>query len=871
MAELLIWWLLLEFLGLLALPLTLVLFRHLPDRGWPLARVLGSFLPAFLSWTLGMWQLASYGAGLVWFCLLPLAASWLLLRDRTIWTWVRTRWRLVLGYEVLFATFLFLGALLRIYGAWDGASINHTEQPMDLAFLNGILQSRRLPPQDPWLAGYSINYYYMGYFVAACLTLLARLPSSVAFNLNLAGLFALAATGCFSLGYNLTALAERNARWKAVLVGGCSVLLVLLVGNQAGALQRITGSNQVVALNAGELATLLLARLRGESGPVLLGHTVYTPGSFGDRFDAVTPTVGNQREDFDWWWPSRVVWDDRPSLQALERLRREGLVGAAFLNWRRYVSPDEAERSYTITEFPFFSFFLGDMHPHVMALPMLLTVMALSLNMASAPEPGVRALGPGKRKWGLLIVAAILVGSLYVTNSWDYPTGLLLLGGAWLWRWRRQSANGHLAWHRPAGELALLVLLSVLLFAPFHLTFRPLVGSREIPAEILSVPVLGSIVRLPLLSQIVRTIGPVVWDKTSLHSVILLFGLFLWPALFWLGARWADRSPKGKRWVGFGVTTAVSLGLALGLRFPLLLWIPFLYLAWNLLDGAPPEEAFVAMVLFLSGVLLLVCDLVYLRDIFESRMNTVFKFYYQVWLMLGIAAAFVLGQAGRRFLRHRAAAALWSVPFLLLLAGALVYPVCTLRGQLARGNRPWSLDGLAFMKSNYPGDYAGVQWLNRKAEPDAVVLEAVGPEWGYYGRVSAATGRPTLIGWDGHEYQWRGGQPQALREIPARLEAARRILETADPAEAQELLKAYSVDYVFLGSLELALSPEARAKFAQLGTLVFEAPGVQIYRVRPDPDIPSSVAPAGPSGTAARPGVRYAAETSGVVQTAARW
>lgn len=867
MAALLLWWLLLEFLGLLALPLTLVLFRHLPDRGWPFARVLGSFLPAFLAWTLGMWQLASYGSGLVWFCLLPLACSWILVRDRTIWEWVRRRWRLVLGYEVLFAAFLFAGALLRIYGAWDGVSINHTEQPMDLAFLNGILHSRRLPPQDPWLSGYSINYYYMGYFVAACLALLARLPSSIAFNLNLAGLFALTATGCFSLGYNLTASAERNARWKAAVVGGSAVVLVLLVGNQAGALQALTGSNQIVALDARELAAVLSARLKGNEGPVPLGHTVYTPGSFGDRFDAVTPTVGRQREDFDWWWPSRAVWDDRPSLQALERLRREGLVGPALLNWRRYVSADEAERSYTITEFPFFSFFLGDMHPHVMALPTMLTVMSLALSVALAPEPGVRALGRGKSGWALLAVAAVLVGSLYVTNSWDYPTGLLLLGGAWLWRWRQQGSEGRFSWRRAAGELALLVVLSLLFYAPFYLTFRPLVGSREVPAEILSAPVIGTIVRLPIVSQIVRTLGPVVWDKTSLHSIILIFGLFLWPALSWLWGRWADRPAKERRWVGFGLSTALSLGLALGLRFPLLLWIPFLYLAWDLLGRARPEEAFVAILLLLSGALLLVCDLVYLRDIFESRMNTVFKFYYQVWLMLGIAAAFSLGQAGRRFLRPRAAIALWSVPFLLLLTGALVYPVATLRGQLARGSRPWSLDGLAYMRNNYPGDYAGVRWLEENAAPDAVVLEAVGPEWGYHGRVSAATGRPTLIGWDGHEYQWRGGQPRALQEIPVRLDAARRILETTDPGEAQELLRAYSVDYVFLGSLELGLSPEARVKFAQLGKLVFEAPGVQIYRILSEPDIPST----GASGMPARSGARPGAGAGDVAQTVAGW
>ncbi len=851
MSALLIWWLLLEFLGLLALPLTLFLFRHLPDRGWPFARVLGCFLPSVLAWTLGMWQLATYGAGLVLFCLLPLATCWLLLRDQSMVAWLRREWRLILGYELLFAAALFAGALLRIYGAWDGVAINHTEQPMDLAFLNGIVQSRRLPPQDPWLAGYSINYYYMGYFVAACLTLLSRLPASVTFNLNLAGLFALTATGCFSLGYNLTRALDREARRRAALVGAATILLVLLVGNQAGALQWLTGSNQVVALDAGELTRVLVARLRGEEGAVPLGHTVNTPGSFGDRFDAVTPTPGGQREDFDWWWPSRVLWDDRPSLEAVARFQREGKVGAALLGWRRLVSSEEVERSYTITEFPFFSFFLGDMHPHVMALPLLLTVLALALNVVVAPERGIRILAKRRARWGLFVVAAALVGGLYVTNSWDYPTALLLFAGAWWWRWSREETKAPRRWGQPLGELAAFAALSLMLYLPFHLTFHPLVGARAIPEEVLSLPWIGRLISLPLLSQIARTIGPVVWDKAALHSVLILFGLFLWPALSWLSARWWKGSGhRVGQWVTLGVTGVISLGLALGLRFPLLLLVPFLYLAWDLLGATEPSEAFVAILVLLSGLLLLGCDLFYLRDIFESRMNTVFKFYYQIWLMLGIAGAFALGQVGHRFLRHRLAVALWSLPVLLLLAGSLVYPVCTLRGQLAHGNRPWSLDGLAFMQARYPGDHAGVQWLCQNAPPDAVVLEAVGPEWGYSGRVSAATGRPTLIGWDGHEYQWRGGQPEALQEIGTRIEAVRRILETPDADEARELLQAYSVDYVFLGSLETGVAQEA--KFAQLGTLAFEAPGVRIYRILPGSSGQRGSARA-PEGSSAEP------------------
>jgi uncharacterized membrane protein len=174
---------------------------------------------------------------------------------------------------------------------------------------------------------------------------------------------------------------------------------------------------------------------------------------------------------------------------------------------------------------------------------------------------------------------------------------------------------------------------------------------------------------------------------------------------------------------------------------------------------------------------------------------------------------------------------------LLLVAGGLVYPTLALKRTVGHPHAGWTLDGMASVRREHPDDYAGIRWLWENAEPGEVVLEAVGPEWGYHGRVSAATGLPTLLGWDGHEYQWRGGQPEALAEIGPRREVAQRIYETTDVNEARHLLQQYGVDYVFFGALESYVSLEAREKFAEIGTLAFDDPvsGVRIYRVGEGP------------------------------------
>ena len=902
MGALLVWWLLLELLGLLALPLTLFIFRNLPDRGYPFARLVGILLPSFLAWFLGMWQLASYGPALLILCLLLLAlvSALLFRRERDILRFLRERRRYILGMEIFSALALLGGASLRIYGGWGGPAINHTEQPSDFALLNGILQSRTLPPQDPWLAGYSINYYYFGYFLAASLTLLSGLPSSVTFNLHLALLFALTAAGCFSLGYNLT-LAMAPARRRALAVGALAVLFTLFAGNQVGALQILTGSNQAVSLRASEVWTVLRARLAGESGPVALGNRVNFLGSdFGGGFEEVRPTPGGQISDFDWWWPSRALWDEQPNAAGRSRIQAQEATAAALLNWRAFVGPEEAGRSYAITEFPFFSFYLGDMHPHVMALPLGLMALALALNVLLSPERGRPGLATGRWGWFLLALNAVILGSLYVTNSWDFPTYLLLYLVAWYWRWRKEVTG---PWTTRDSfsllrDLGSLVALSIFFYLPFYLTFRSFAGGRDIPAEIASAPIVEKIVNLPILSQFFRTVGPVLWDKTSLYTLGVIFGLFLYPALSWLTAKafrervrwgvcyWAGLalalgiiaavaavlldparpflfvlvylalmpafiflyplltrltalglSRWGTRWDGvlLGVSLVTAVALAVYLHFPLLLLLPLIALGWRLLRNSRPAEAMVLLMLLLAFVLLFGCEIFYIRDIFDNRMNTIFKFYYQVWVLLAIAGAWAAGEVLRTYLRRPLPAVLWMLPLLLLLSGALVYPALTLRQSLSEA-REWNLDGLAYVARLYPGDYAGIRWLSENAAPDAVVLEAVvdaqgGSEWGYTGRVSAATGRPTLLAWKGHEDQWRWGDPEAYASLGVRFADAQRLYETTDIAEARRLLEQYGVEYVFIGSLEAHYPAESLAKFARLGRLVFEAPGLQIYRI----------------------------------------
>ena len=186
----------------------------------------------------------------------------------------------------------------------------------------------------------------------------------------------------------------------------------------------------------------------------------------------------------------------------------------------------------------------------------------------------------------------------------------------------------------------------------------------------------------------------------------------------------------------------------------------------------------ISSLLLMIGLALLLAlapEFVYLRDLFGSRMNTVFKFYYQAWLLLALASAYGLSRLAER------GTALWLKLPALILAGVLTlgglwYPLAAIPSKADNFRGQPTLDGLAYLRRANPGDVAAIEWLRANVAPDAVVLEATGGSYSPEGagRVSMSTGNPTLLGWDFHERQWRGnegydklaaGRPDAINQI----------------------------------------------------------------------------------------------------------
>jgi uncharacterized membrane protein len=239
----------------------------------------------------------------------------------------------------------------------------------------------------------------------ALLTSLSGAVSGVAFDLYDSLLFALTLIGSFGVVYNLVAYSLQSRHKEGdpapstrppLVAGVMGAVLVTLMGNLEGLLE--------------------VLHARG-----------VLPASFWNWIDipglAQSPVVNSwyPGEVFLWWWrASRVLADKN------------------FIGQNIGVQP--------IDEFPFFSFLLGDNHPHVLALPFVLLAIALALNLFlrfanKKPANDTEESSLSQRNWWnpvayaldndwlLFIFSALFLGALGFLNTWDLPIylGLLVL------------------------------------------------------------------------------------------------------------------------------------------------------------------------------------------------------------------------------------------------------------------------------------------------------------------------------------------------------------------------------------------------------------------------------------------------------------
>ncbi|MBX3062361.1 MAG: glycosyltransferase family 39 protein [Anaerolineae bacterium] len=874
-----IFWLTIILFGWIIYPLLWAIFPGLADRGYALAKIAGLLVVSWIVWALGTLRFTSWSSWGILLTMILVAVVGLiavLRRDRgAFFAYVRMNWRHFAIVEMI-TLIMFLGFLLVRLGNPD---LWHPsfggEKPMDFAYFNAVLRSTVFPPVDPWYAGGYLNYYYYGYVLAGTPIKLLGIVPSVAYNLLVPTMFALTGITAFGLGFNLVA-----ARWFLPREEGSDEKSAPL-GERLKFALKAPGASPYIAGVLALLLTTVLGNLHTPSvaleGVIRLGgctadydmvqwlEDTYTKenGAAPDvdqiidfQVRAETPGIGDSI--------AYGLYMTQRNLSCLGSGISNMSTGAtwplATNRWfwaARSIVGELPGNSSEIGEFPMFTFTYGDLHAHMIAMPMTLLVLGWLL-------AEILIVGRENRATWKVIAATILgglaVGILRPTNTWDWPTylalGVLGLGFTLLLR-HRQFKRVTLI--RVVAQIALFFAAQFVAAQPFMAFFATSYSAAA--------GFLGN--KTPI------------WAYVDMHGQFLFF---IVSYLIWQTARVLRhvyvRDLLARRWALLLLVAAIGLGIFLMLFFLMLrgqvslvmlpvpiAWICIPLLIWCLiLFFVPYQTRETQIMLAMTGLALgltMVVELVVLAGD-NGRQNTFFKFYMQIWFLYGIVAAVAAAWLIHASSKWNAALRVsWLGIAAVLLATAALYPIVAPQAKNIErftASVPATLDGDAYMEyaSHYEfrningmpvepitlplkDDLAIIRWLQDNVKGTPAILEARQPasEYKWNLRIAINTGLPSVVGWNYHQKQQR-----TLDPLPTLVEQRGNnvsfMYNSTDVSTVWGMLRFYRVKYIIVGKLEQAIyTPEGLLKFDAMADdgllrVVFENEGDKIYQVVDD-------------------------------------
>jgi YYY domain-containing protein len=799
------WIALLAILQLVGYPVARLALGRFADGGWSFARLITLILGGYVVWIGASLKIFPFSAIACAIALLLVGLSWIFFR----------RFRSALpspaiptirASEIVFWAVFALFLCFRWINPDSWHPIWGGEKPMEFAHINAILRSAHFPPYDPWFSGGILNYYYYGLYLVAFCIKLTGIPTEIAFNLAQPTMMSLLASASFGVASTLSTRLLRDRRWS--IAGGLAgTLLVVLIGNLYAA-ERI-------------LETL--------------------PDRFVPSYDNLT------------WPASRVI-------------------------------------PFTINEFPYFTGLYADLHAHVVALPITVLVIALCYSIAAEPRLLLLAFSQSASsrnaraliavRLGLLAVA---LGALFPTNAWDVPVYAALTGIS-IFMATRSFSTFQSRIGVTAGLGAAVAVPAYLLYLPFHQHYVALFGTLErvrttsdlqpllvhfgglmliatIGIIALRLRQLGEnedrgfglllagVLTLALIAAYLRAFdnnsgSAATLGDTVVIAVLVLFALTMVPT----------RAPETLRGMlsltVFGVGSVASI-IALfadhrpvGIAFAIATAGAFLWL-----DERDSASSFLGAMIAAAGLVIAGNEFFYVADDLKTidwfRMNSVFKFYNQVWVLLALAGAALSSLMLRSAMAgtgrtdepehetetvHEAETSVRSAPreanrsltrwsragvvaASIVVIASLAYPVLATRPRLEQRfpnhPSPQTLNAIDWMdygtlqltdgrRLRFDDDRKVIDWFNEKIEGAPVIAEAsIGPYRCNGSRISIHTGLPAVIGWQRHEQQQRPADGLAQR-----VDDLHTLYASTDPAEKLSILRTYNVDYVVVGELE---------------------------------------------------------------------
>lgn len=387
------WWFVVFMLGAVFMPFSFLLFNKFSDLGWLFSKVIGIAVTGWLVWYISSLKILKFTRGncilIIGICVVANVCIIVFNKNKFASKVSANSIAHIIFAEAVFLAFFVFWLYLR---GFNPKAYGTTEKLMDLGIMQTILRSDYMPPQDMWLAGKDLNYYYVGQFMASYLSRVCNCGAEYGYNFMLMMLaafgFALPASLIFNV--SMTYIQYRNIKSPAV-----TEVFSVLAAAIAGTAVSMTGNMHYV------IFAKIVPWIR-----TILG------------LDKLAEASGYSFPNY--WFPDAT----------------------------RYIGYNPETTDKTIHEFPLYSFVLGDLHAHVINIMFVLTVVAILYAFLLGKKERMdearldlrfNLTSEKKTYFGIpdffsevfnpcVVMTGFFIGLFHTTNFWDFPIYFVVAG-----------------------------------------------------------------------------------------------------------------------------------------------------------------------------------------------------------------------------------------------------------------------------------------------------------------------------------------------------------------------------------------------------------------------------------------------------------
>ena len=762
----------------------ILFFRHLDilnDRGLFVSKIIGLVFISSFVWLLTLFTPIP-NLGYVWrisFLIFVIVAILKLLNKefrREIINFIISKKTQILLFEFIFLSVFFFFVLLRMY---DNNAVG-TERPMDSMMLNSVFNSYYNPPNDLWMSGNKISYYYFGYWIFAGFYSIIFFDTNNLYNLSFGLIPALSSAAALSFISNFLYITKNNKLKfiKPIFVSIITPFFLVFSSNFYGF---------VLLLDYMKIFPLsILNWLHGDKHVTIQNYEYFIP------------------QDFWWWWKSSRIINSYKNNESLD---------------------------FTINEFPFFSFLLGDFHPHMISIPFFITTLILFTSYFVGSKYIYLSHKRPKISYLFTLLLILFIGSTGFINMWNLSffvlfTFILIYFYFYINKFQIKI----IITSKFIREILLVWIIGILVFGNFYFITSdsnisyPFISFNYIttrPIHLIYVWIIPLSIIIPLLYFMFHenfyTKSKLSLFKTK--SNLLFISLFIATSIIWAI-------------VNMVISEQSLAQLLLSLIFFYIFYLPLFFLIYHLITKTIKNNDVLKLsyylLLFTAFILLYLSELFYVKDIFGNRMNTIFKFHYQVWIVFsitsGISLKFLLEYNLRNITRI-----ILSISFLILATSNIYFVTASYLTKIKESsNLNPNLSSINQLE-NDTNKYELIKYLRLNSNHNDVIIEKQGKSYTNDSQISSESRIPTILGWVGHQLQWRSNHS----DIYNREEDIDTFYISNDSQEIINIINKYSITMIILGPNEIEkYNINSLNKFLNISEIIYKNNDYTLLKVQ---------------------------------------